>query len=89
MERGAMDGLAEWISAAGAELGIDDVAELDRAVVLDVARDMTRAVPRPTAAVTMYLFGMAVGRGMPCAEAAARLATLADRRRGTVLDWRD
>jgi Domain of unknown function (DUF6457) len=84
-----MDGLAEWISAAGAELGLDDAAGMDRAVVLDAARDVSAATAKPAVLYTMYLFGIAVGRGMTCAEAAGRLRRLADRRGGAALDWRD
>ncbi len=80
----AMDGLAEWTSAACAEFGID-VAVVNRAQVLELTRDMAR----PKAVVTMYLFGVAVGRGMSPDEAAACLVTLAARQPANAIDWRD
>lgn len=84
-----MDGLETWISVACAELGIDDVTGVDRALVLDLTRDVARVATRPEAVVAVYLFGVAVGRGMPAEEAADRLARVAARRRPRALDWRD
>jgi hypothetical protein len=79
-----MDGLAEWTSAACAELGID-VAVVDQAQVLE----LTRGMARPKAVLATYLLGVAVGRGRPPDEAAACLVTLAARPPVTALDWRD
>ena len=81
-----MNALAEWTSLACAELGIDP-GELDRALVLDLARDVARGVARPAAPLTTYLLGVAVGRGLSNREAAARLSTLADQWHG--IDWSD
>jgi Domain of unknown function (DUF6457) len=68
--------LERWTEVACAELGIDSVSADTRAV-LDLARDVAHGVARPAAPLTAYLLGVAVGRGRPVAEAAARLQELA------------
>jgi hypothetical protein len=55
--------------------------------VLALARYVARDVCGPAAPLTFYLMGVAVGRGMPLVEAAARVSTLVERWRG--VDWRD
>jgi hypothetical protein len=73
---GPMNVLEEWIRKASGELGLapDD---LDRKLVLDVARDVAHNVVRPGAPLTAYLLGLAVGRGADPADAAARVTRLA------------
>ena len=66
-----------WIAAACAELGIEP-ALVDTRQVLDLARVAAHQVERPTAPLTTYLLGLAVGAGQPAREAAARLSALAD-----------
>lgn len=51
--------------------------ELDRDLILDLARDVAHGVARPGAPLTAYLLGVAVGRGAPARDAAARLTELA------------
>ncbi|GAA4601313.1 hypothetical protein GCM10023195_03180 [Actinoallomurus liliacearum] len=68
--------LEEWLDTACAELGIDR-AEVDRDLVLDLARDVAHGVARPAAPLTAYLLGLAVGRGEPARDAAARITELA------------
>jgi hypothetical protein len=81
-----MDELAKWTSTVCADLGIDE-AQLNRTMVLNMARDVRRAVMTPAAPVTAYLFGIAVGRGLAPAEAAARLNALT--RDWCGIDWSD
>jgi hypothetical protein len=69
--------LERWTEAACAELGIDP-SVADAPAVLDLARAVAHGVARPAAPLTAYLLGVAVGRGRPAAEAAARLTDLAD-----------
>jgi hypothetical protein len=69
--------LEEWTSRACAELDLDPAA-LDASAVLDLARDVAHGVARPAAPLTAYLLGVAVGRGRPLPEAAARLRELAE-----------
>lgn len=69
--------LDDWIEAACAELGIG-VADVDRALILDLARDVAHGVARPAAPLTAYLLGLAVGRGIPARDAAARLTAMAE-----------
>jgi hypothetical protein len=71
-----MTRLQSWTEAACAELGI----ELDDAAIpaiLDLARDVAHQVERPAAPLTCYLLGLAVGAGLPLADARARLRALA------------
>lgn len=70
-----MSTLDDWTDAVVAELGLD--AGPDRALVLDLARDAAHSVARPSAPLTTYLLGVAVGRGADPAGAARRLSALA------------
>lgn len=83
-----MSDFDDWTAAACGALGLDP-ASLDRAIVLDIARDVAHYVLRPAAPVTAYLLGVAVGRGADPAEAAGKLTDLARgwaAERGTVTD---
>ena len=71
-----MSTLECWTEAVCAELGLDP-ALADTKAVLDLARDVAHGVARPAAPLTAYLLGVAVGRGQPMADAAARLRELA------------
>jgi hypothetical protein len=71
-----MSTMDEWTAAVCAELGLDPgVAGLR--VVLDLTRDVAHGVARPAAPFTAYLVGVAVGRGLPVADAVARVSALA------------
>jgi hypothetical protein len=72
-----MNTLEEWTSRACGELGLDPAA-LEADTVLDLARDVAHGVARPAAPLTAYLLGVAVGRGRPLPETAARLRELAE-----------
>ena len=76
-----MSTLDEWTEALRAELGIDP-GEGSQKTVLDLARVAAHTVDRPAAPVTAYFLGIAVGRGEPLEETAARLQQLAR-------DWQD
>ncbi|MFI0408508.1 DUF6457 domain-containing protein [Actinomadura sp. 3N508] len=69
--------LEDWIDAACRELGLER-CEIDQGLVLDLARDVAHGVARPGAPVTAYLLGLAVGRGAPARDAAARLTEMAE-----------
>jgi Domain of unknown function (DUF6457) len=69
--------LEEWVEAACAELGIQP-GDVHRDLILDVARDVAHGVARPAAPLTAYLMGLAVGRGTPVRDAAARLTEMAE-----------
>jgi hypothetical protein len=69
--------LEEWIEAVCLELGLER-GDLDRDLVLNLARDVAHGVARPAAPLTAYLLGLAVGRGALPAEAAAKIAGLAE-----------
>jgi len=81
-----MDELVKWTAAVCAELGIDETC-LNRTMVLNMAHSVRKAVMPPAVPVTAYLFGIAVGRGLPPIEAAARVDDLAREWRG--IDWSD
>ena len=72
-----MSVLEDWLTAACRELGLDR-GDIDRDLVLDLARDVAHGVARPGAPLTAYLLGLAVGRGAPARDAAARLTELAE-----------
>jgi hypothetical protein len=78
-----------WISKACAELGIDEPERADLVAVVELAGRVNRVAAQPVAAMTMYLYGLAIGRGMPAREAADRLNQLAKRWQGADCDWRD
>ncbi len=72
-----MSTLDDWTEALCAELGLDP-ADASQKTVLDLARVVAHAVDRPAAPLTAYFLGVAVGRGEPLAETAAKLQQLAD-----------
>lgn len=67
--------MQKWLDAVKKELGVE--AEIDVDLILDVAKDAAHNVQRPAAPVTTYLLGLAVGAGADPAEAAAKIANLA------------
>jgi hypothetical protein len=71
-----MSTLDDWTQAACAELGLDP-EEVTQKTVLNLARVAAHTVDRPAAPLTAYLLGVAVGRGAPLAETAAKLQQLA------------
>lgn len=71
--------LQQWTETVCAELGLA-AEDVDRDLILDLARDVAHGVARPGAPLTAYLLGLAVGRGAPARETAARLSELA-------VDW--
>jgi hypothetical protein len=68
--------MERWIMAVSSDLGLDP-GTADTRTILDVARDVAHNVDRPSAPVTAYLIGVAVGRGMPLKSAASRIRQLA------------
>jgi molybdopterin-guanine dinucleotide biosynthesis protein A len=75
-QRLIMGDMDSWVQAVKQELGI--AADVDVAVILDVAKDAAHAVQRPAAPVTTYLLGLAVAGGADAATAAAAIARLAE-----------
>ena len=67
----------DWTAAVCADLGLDASAA-DLRAVLDLTRDVAHGVARPAAPLTAYLVGVAVGRGLPVADAVARVSALAN-----------
>jgi molybdopterin-guanine dinucleotide biosynthesis protein A len=79
MARRRTDGgtmLEDWIDTVCRELGLDR-ENVDRDLVLDLAKDVAHGVARPAAPLTAYLLGLAVGAGQPARDAAARITGLA------------
>jgi hypothetical protein len=72
-----MSTLDEWEQALRAELGADPGEEVQR-TVLDLARVVAHAVDRPAAPLTGFYLGLAVGRGEPVQQTAARIEQLAN-----------
>ena len=72
-----MSTLDEWTEELCAELGLDPGE--GQKTVLDLTRVVAHTVDRPAAPLTAYFLGVAVGRGEPLAETAARLQQLARR----------
>jgi hypothetical protein len=71
-----MSTLDDWTDALCAELGVDQ-EDATQKTVLNLARVAAHTVDRPAAPLTAYFLGVAVGRGQPLAETAARLQRLA------------
>jgi len=71
-----MTTLGDWITAACAELGIDE-GVVDERIILDLARDVAHQVDRPAAPMTAFLLGVAVGGGQPLRPTAERLSAQA------------
>ncbi|GAA2101413.1 hypothetical protein GCM10009841_17120 [Microlunatus panaciterrae] len=71
--------LDDWMAALSEEIGTDDLQFDDDAVhtLLDLARDAAHEVERVAAPLTTFLVGVAVGRGVPLGEAAAKATALA------------
>ncbi len=71
--------LDDWLRAAAAELGLDDVEFSNDTMhtLLDLARDSAHEIERIAAPLTAYLVGIAVGRGASLGAAAAQLTELA------------
>ncbi len=63
--------------AVCSDLGLDP-GTADARKILDVTRDVAHNVDRPSAPVTAYLMGVAVGRGMPLNRAASCVRQLAE-----------
>lgn len=72
-----MNTLESWTERVCGELGLE-AGEADRDLVLNLARDVAHGVTRPAAPLTTYLLGVAVGRGAPALDAAARVTELAE-----------
>ena len=71
-----MSTLDDWTDALCAELGLNP-QDLNQKTVLNLARVAAHTVDRPAAPLTAYARGVAVGRGEPLAETAAKLQRLA------------
>jgi hypothetical protein len=71
-----MSTLDDWTDALCAELGVDQ-EDATQKTVLNLARVAAHTVDRPAAPLTAYFLGLAVGRGQPLAETAAKLQRLA------------
>ena len=71
-----MSTLDDWTNLVCVELGLEP-AEMTQKTVLNLARVAAHTVDRPAAPLTAYLLGVAVGRGEPLAETAAKLQELA------------
>ena len=74
--RRTMSTLDDWTDAMCAELGLDP-KDVNQKTVLNLARVAAHTVDRPAAPLTTYVLGVAVGRGEPLAETAAKLQQLA------------
>lgn len=53
--------LARWTEGLVAELGIEQILDVD--AILDLAADAAHGVIRPAAPLTTFLVGVAVGQG--------------------------
>jgi hypothetical protein len=71
-----MSTLDDWTDELCAELGVDP-EDASQKTVLNLARVVAHTVARPAAPLTAYFLGVAVGRGAPLAETAAKLQQIA------------
>ncbi len=72
------DVLESWLTELAAALQVDP-GELDRDLLLDVARDAAHNVARPAAPLTTFLVGYAAGLRGGGGAVVAEVATLAQR----------
>ena len=72
------DVLESWLTELATALEVDR-ADLDRDLLLDVARDAAHNVARPAAPLTTFLVGYAAGLRGGGADVVAELAALAQR----------
>ena len=74
--------LAGWASGLAADLGVEQVLDVD--AVLDLASDAAHGIMRPAAPLTTYLVGVAIGRagGDP-----AQVAGVLERVRVAIEAW--
>jgi hypothetical protein len=70
-----MGTLEDWTDTVRLGLGLD--ADLDEALVLDLAREAAHGVARPAAPITTFLFGIAVARGADPRATADKIIELA------------
>jgi len=73
-----MSTLDDWTDALCAELGLEPDDAVQKSV-LNLARVAAHLVDRPAAPLTAYYLGLAVGRGEPLADTAARIQDVARR----------
>ncbi|WP_283132914.1 DUF6457 domain-containing protein [Rhizohabitans arisaemae] len=71
-----MDELDEWTALVCRELGLDP-DEADLAEILELTREVAHGVERRAAPWTVYLLGLAQGRGSAPTDAVDRLTDLA------------
>lgn len=64
-----------WIEALKRELGL--TAEIDKNLILKIARDAAHAVERPAAPITTYLLGFAAALGADVQSAAETIEKMA------------
>ena len=64
-----------WIEALKKELGL--TTDIDKTLILNVARDAAHAVERPAAPVTTFLLGYAAALGADVKSAAETIEKLA------------
>jgi hypothetical protein len=76
-----MNELDEWASRVRQALELGPPPPGERALVLDLARDVAHGVLRPAAPISTYLLGVAVGQGADPVRAAELVTELA-------LGWR-
>jgi hypothetical protein len=84
-EHGAPEDLDAWTAHLAAALGVDP-AVADVAVILDLARDTSRAVARPAAPLSAFLLGYAAARHG--AGGAADVREVAARATAVAAAWR-
>jgi hypothetical protein len=70
-----MPTLDEWTRQVAVALGLP-AGQVDRDLVLDLARDAAHGVARPAAPLTTYLAGLAVGAGADPGTVAATIRAL-------------
>jgi len=70
--------LDDWVVTVKDALGLTE--EVDRDLVLDLARDVAHGVARPAAPLTAYLVGLAVAHGADPRDAAKTVTRLAQDR---------
>ena len=81
-DAGVVDAIDEWLATLLRALELPETVTVDRALLLDLARDAAHGVARPAAPLTTFLVGLSAGVAGGSAADVERAVTIASRALG-------